>query len=147
MVFDENIPFFDKTLGRDRIELCVWRIKLGTWVKQMQAWSLRSKKNPPPRPLDAELIAEACRRAPQHKPIVWIEECDKFVATETRLNDIHALVDEIHEHCGMIIITSNWTKKEFAASLPYSIRRRITGDNEPDRDKDYLLWDMHRDAK
>jgi hypothetical protein len=110
-----------------------WRVKVPTRLREMEAYDSRNYKGPAVAPPDtAPYRLEETTHETGLPPILWIEELDKFRATENRLNMLYSLIDTVYEAGGTIITTTNACPDELEAHLGVPLYRRLTGINDAD---------------
>jgi hypothetical protein len=86
----------------------VWRINLNDWLDRYLAWRTRDYDDSTIQRthLTAQDIASTCAEW-ELRPVVWIEELDKFQPTPTNKNWVHTLVDQVYLMDGLIVATTN----------------------------------------
>jgi hypothetical protein len=113
-----------------------WRVKVPTWLREMEAYDSRSYKGPSVAPPDtAPHRLEETTQETGLPPILWIEELDKFKATANRLNMLYSLIDTVYEAGGTIVTTTNSRPAELEEHLGVPLYRRLTGVNDADDGK------------
>jgi hypothetical protein len=113
-----------------------WRVKVPTWLREMEAYDSRSYKGPAvATPDTAPHRLEETTEETGLAPILWLEELDKFKRTDNRLNMIYSLVDTVYEAGGTIITTTNSRPAELEEHLGVPLYRRLTGVNDADDGK------------
>ena len=129
--------------GVDDHELCVWRIKANEWVTENQAWLYRdfNDENLEPPTVSIRNIEWATEETGL-RPILWLEEIDKFSATKSRLDMLNSLIDAVYEKHGLIIVTTNMTRDALRKHIGGASYRRISGEN--DDPAKFAIWDFYR---
>jgi hypothetical protein len=124
-------------------EICTWRIKVNRWLDHNLEWMTRDFSDQSiQRPdLSIQAIEEACDESGL-RPIVWIEEFDKYQPSKRRSDLIDSLIDAIYEMNGMIIITSNHTQASLRDYVSPATLRRLTGSH--DEKGKFFVWDFHQ---
>lgn len=131
-----------------------WRIKVPMWMRSQEAWEYRDFEN-----MGVKEPGDSIERIQQviHgdewgnggsrlRPIVVLEEIDKFNPTKNRIDRLFSLVDMLYEANAIFVTTSNMTLKELEEHVGSPIYRRLTGKNEEHSDG-YLIWDLFGVAK
>lgn len=123
-------------------EPCVWRIKANEWLAQNLDWTTRDFDDHEAQPPDLSVsaIESACAESGS-RPILWVEEFDKFSPSPQRRNLMDSLVDAIYELDGMIIVTTNFKRDDLKKYVGGATYRRITGEN--DADGRFAVWSFH----
>jgi hypothetical protein len=97
-----------------------------------------------PPDVSVEDIEDSCEETGL-RPIVWLEELDKFSATKNRLDLLNSLVDGVYEKKGLVIVTTNLTRPELLDHLGEATYRRIAG--TIDDPQDFAIWDFFEVTK
>ncbi|MGI4827760.1 MAG: hypothetical protein ACRYFU_06170 [Janthinobacterium lividum] len=123
-----------------------WRVKVPKWTRDTEAWENRDFKDESTQEPDVTTERlEQVTRDTYLRPILVLEELDKFNPTTNRLRFLHALVDAVYESGGCIVSTANETPADLEKQLGEPLYRRLSG--KYDAPEHYLLWNMFRAGK
>lgn len=113
-----------------------WRAKGLQLFEAAQEWSMAKDKQQVDRIVTPADIRDAargtrygdrCRRV----PVLLLEEIDKVGMTESRANVLFGLVDELQEHDGILLMTTNLTPAGFRAKFLESEHEAVRAMAEP----------------
>lgn len=124
-----RLPQSEASYSRGRKDLGIYRIRVSDYLDAITEWEFRdwedtctAKPKLTPQILSAR-CNESCLR-----PILWLEELDKFSRSDRRVNLLNSLINEVYEREGLVIITSNETVSGLRKLLDESTLRRVTGE-------------------
>lgn len=123
-----------------------WRVEVPRWVREQEAWENRDFEDrtmlePSPMPKHIEEATSSSRV----RPILLLEEIDKFSVTKNRLRNLYNLVATVYKLQGTIITTTNLPLRELEQLVGEPIYRRLSGTN--DAIEDFQVWDLWKLAK
>ena len=129
---------------RDRLNY--WRVKVPKWTRDTESWENRDFGTTSIQEPDLTTDRlEMVTRATGLRPILVLEELDKFNPTTNRLRFLYSLVDAVYECGGCIVSTANEPPADLEKHLGVPLYRRLCG--KYDAPEDYLFWDMFRAGK
>lgn len=85
-------------------DLNYWRIKVPKWTRDMESWETRDFDDTSTE--EPAITADKVERitpATTMRPILRLEELDKFSPTVSRLRNLYSLIDNVHEADGVIV--------------------------------------------
>jgi DNA replication protein DnaC len=119
----------------------IWRIQAQTLMQEHHEYIMGHNK-----PVEDQVQPRVSRKTIQAardagwRPVLVLEEIDKIGSmTAQRLQVLFHVIDALYENEGQLIITTNKRALEFKAALPEGIYRRITLEDDPDKDRAVVL--------
>ena len=124
-------------------DLLCFRLKVPTWLVAYSQWLNRdfSDSHVEAECLTPETLLKKVEGS-DHRPLLWLEELDKFNPTKTRLDNLYSLVDLVYEANGLILVSSNMTLPELEEHITEPVFRRISGANEDTNS--FLTIDLYK---
>jgi hypothetical protein len=122
---------WNNQFSSDRFHPCVWRVNLNDWLDSYLAWRTRDYTDSTIQRthLTAQDIKSICTEQGL-RPVVWIEELDKFQPTPTNKNWVHTLVDQVYLMNGLIVATTNTPLPKLRTLLGEGIVGRLDGSRD-----------------
>jgi hypothetical protein len=136
-----NTGYDSTSLGSS---LNYWRVKAPKWIRDMEMFETRDFDSDAvvPEPWPTPQLIEKATVTSGFKPILWLEELDKFNPTQNRMRNLYTLIDGVYEAGGTIISTTNMTLPDLKKHLGEPIYRRLSGEN--DDPENFLIWNFFK---
>ena len=130
--------------GSDSLHLHV--IQVPDWLDEFQGWEHRDFDDRNIRkPLFTPQTITALAKESGVRPILVLEEIDKFSPTANRRQILFRLVDAVYRANGIIVTTANMPLPTLKEQVGDAIYRRIAGDN--DAEEAFMVWDFYKALK
>jgi hypothetical protein len=127
--------------GRPEPELAMWRVNVPDWLEEVNAYDTRPFGKEVPEPAITPSKIRAAVAKSEMKPVLWLDEVDKFHPTPGRLTYLLRLIDVVYAEGGTILSSANMTLDQLRVHLHDPIYRRLMGSNDPKAE--YEIFDLH----
>ncbi len=95
----------------------VWRITASVLLNEHVAWETRDKNNEncdiPTPTVTERMISQRVKSG--YRPSLFLDEIDKLVPTEFKLNRLGEIIDAIYANNGQLVATSNKSASDLVA--------------------------------